>query len=547
MNDISTIPATVAAEISGVGSFFGSCQIAASNFESILNSATEASASPEILLFAQNSEKNEVLMQLQEILGEDAGLEAFERIIKLLEKGSFSVQVNTIDWEKSDLEDLTLSLLERLNIAIKQMTKISGEGQMYENEDGSDREKFLNLLTDLLKTGIITPQEYETALKEPEKSRLPLILINLERDTRGLLAKFEAKSVELPLKSEVVQGVEIEEIEKIEKESKYETHMEWDIENFAYFRFLMAEMEIEPEDGAKFESLIHNLLENGLISSQDLKEAIKPVEAEPSPVREFFEELWENVKGKNETETVNLLSKIKDIAEKDTSGENLLSILKQVADFSQNSEHSLLNKIDAVKNRQGEEKQVQPEVRAVWEGEGLKIEVVNPKTGEKLQTTQTAMPQNMQERIQEFEIVKQIVAKARFITTPTGEQKIFMHLKPDHLGSIDMRISLNNGEMQIQARVDTQEARQALENHIGFLREGLEKQGINLDRLEVSVEQRERQDAWSLAEKQEQHEQRQKNRRHRRGREMHLAVSVAKDANADTGRRLGYNTMEYLA
>jgi flagellar hook-length control protein FliK len=193
------------------------------------------------------------------------------------------------------------------------------------------------------------------------------------------------------------------------------------------------------------------------------------------------------------------------------------------------------------------QQQVQPEVRAVWEGEGLKIELVNPKTGEKLQTTYETMPQKMQERINEFEVVRQVIAQAKFITTPTGEQKMTMQLRPEHLGQMDLRIVLNHGEMQIHARVESVTAQSALETHIGLLREGLEKHGISLERLEVSVEQKDRQDAYSLAEKQEQREQKHGNHRHHRGREQHLAVSIAKNENSDTGRRLGYNTMEYLA
>jgi len=152
----------------------------------------------------------------------------------------------------------------------------------------------------------------------------------------------------------------------------------------------------------------------------------------------------------------------------------------------------------------------------------------------------------MQERIHEFEVVRQVVSHAKFITTPTGEQKLTMQLRPEHLGQMNLRIVLNNGEMQIHARVESVTAQSALESHIGLLREGLEKQGINLDRLEVSVEQKDKQDAFSLADRQEQHERHGKGRHHR-NKEMHLAVSIKNDANSDTGRRLGYNTMEYLA
>jgi hypothetical protein len=192
--------------------------------------------------------------------------------------------------------------------------------------------------------------------------------------------------------------------------------------------------------------------------------------------------------------------------------------------------------------------QPQPEVRAVWEGADLKIEAFDPKTGEKLQTVSSRMPHSMQDRIHEFEVVKQVIAQAKLITTPTGDQRMTLQLRPEQLGQVDMRITLSHNEMQIQARVESPVAQAALETHIGLLREGLEKQGITLDRLEVSVEQKDKQDAFSLAERQDREEQRQHQRRSRRGREQHLAVSIAaKDANGDTGRRLGYNSMEYLA
>jgi flagellar hook-length control protein FliK len=193
--------------------------------------------------------------------------------------------------------------------------------------------------------------------------------------------------------------------------------------------------------------------------------------------------------------------------------------------------------------------QAQPEVRAIWDGADLKIEAFNPKTGEKLQTLSTRMPHSMQDRINEFEVVKQVIAKAKLITTPIGDQRMTLQLRPDHLGQVDMRITLSNNEMQIQARVESPVAQAALETHIGLLREGLEKQGITLDRLEVSVEQKDKQDAFSLAERQDREEQREHQRsKSRRAREQHLAVSVSKsDPTGDTGRRLGYNSMEYLA
>jgi len=722
MNAVSTIPAPVAAQISGPGSFFGSCQIASGNFEDILNAMSENImpelpvttcdsessensenlAEPVLLDFAfQDAGKNDVLIQLQQILGDDAGAEAFERIVNLLEKGTLSVQADTINWDKDTFEKLTVSLLERLDVAIKQMAKISGDVQdvqEYSNEDGLETEKFLNLITDLLKTGMITPQEYETALKNPEESSLPEFLGELKKETAKLVETLEniepvepeqiaepsepwpveqaeqpvpmraerprrieqeqplpmraeqPRQVEqpMPMRAEQPRQVEqpmpmraeqprqieqpeqakqleqpeqVEELDeadvfrrirqflrpeqpvRVEQPRQVQVEQPKQVEPFLQveqprqvepllqaeqpkqvqpvqlvqpvqpvqteqseplledLRIISMEMDMEVEikskDKTEFYELANNLIEKGLINEQDLKSIAKipataketttetattatatatataetvtetdnkvkesnPEKAEPAVIKNVLDKLWTKLESANKVEKETIFSKFREVVEaKNTSAERV--------DFKS--------------------AKVEPEVRAVWEGGDLKIETINPKTGEKLHSVPVANAHSMQERIHEFEVVRQVVSHAKFITTPTGEQRLTMQLKPEHLGQMNLRIILNNGEMQIHARVESVTAQTALESHIGLLREGLEKQGINLDRLEVSVEQKDKQDAFSLAEKQDQHE-RQGKGRHHRNKEMHLAVSIKPDANSDTGRRLGYNTMEYLA
>jgi len=707
MNSISIMPAPVAAQISGPGSFFGSCQIASGNFEDILSSMSESNM-PELPTANSNSEnlaeeptplafafqdfnKSEVLIQLQQILGEDVGAEAYERIINLLEKGTLSVQADTINWDKDTFEKLTVSLLERLDLAIKQITKAFGDGQKedvqeYEKEDSFAMDKVLNLIADLLKTGMISPQEYETALKNPEESSLPELLGELKKETVKLIEELEIAETEQPkqveqfIKAENPKQVEqpkqnegrprqqaewqrqveeprqaeqprrVEQPERVEqpiyteqpiraewpkqaeepeqvieqpkqaerpihyteqqsqqpqpiqaewpqaedssqveqsKQAKQPTHYteqqsqpqpmraEWpkpaenprqaeqpkQVEQPVYMeqpkqaqteqieslleelRVVSMEMEegIKPKDQVKFYELINNSLEKGLLNEQDLKNAMKmpaienesnslepnsksekkeAEKIEPVSLRNILDKLWTKIESENKVEKENVFLRFREIVEsKNPNGEKIE--IKQA--------------------------KAEVEVRAVWEAGDLKIETVNPKTGEKLQSVPVANSNRMQERIHEFEVVRQVVAQAKFITTPTGEQKLTMQLRPENLGQMNLRIVLNNGEMQIHARVESITAQAALESHIGLLREGLEKQGINLDRLEVSVEQRDRQDAFSLAEKHEQQEKHGKGKHHHRNKEMHLAVSVKNDENSDTGRRLGYNTMEYLA
>jgi hypothetical protein len=128
--------------------------------------------------------KNEALTHLQQILGEDAGVEVFERVVKLLENSTFSALSSNLGWQRNDFENSTLLLLERLEMALKQMKALSGN---YGSEDLS-WEKYLNLARDLLMAKIITPWEFQVALKKPERSSLPRLLKSLKREARELFS-----------------------------------------------------------------------------------------------------------------------------------------------------------------------------------------------------------------------------------------------------------------------------------------------------------------------------------------------------------------------
>jgi flagellar hook-length control protein FliK len=716
MERMSTIPAPVDAMISGNGSFFGSCQMAANNFEPFFQSAMAGNtastmqgfATSEQHLFAEAGNEfktfsealegygeNKVLERLKEILGEEAGTEAFELACMAAQNGDVLGNLSLEDQME------VFSLFKIMNVA----------------------EMSFNIPKELLENWM-------------EKIK------NIFAD-----AKIEFEQPE-----ELISELETEP--QTEESSKKKAFFEAiSYEDFKNVNLLAAKMEIKSEDVPKFKALINSLLKNGLITSQDLNNAIAAMSSddfenmgflvaetetksedvskiEIAFIRECIGEIWKLVKNDSEAEIKNLVNKTDSLIEEEVIGsakeityssakesvsglaeemasgltkeaasgsaeevssgltkeiasdsaEEIASdatkkivsdsvkesfpgltsgLLKKIASGSaeefvsnlakdingKNTENQMdLEKVDLVKmylellkkkkkfldeeeNEEGEKElvaeeektdsevenktnsentgkkslafeeedlklldsfldpkmanknkhkgfrtemqqaspaqpqqtlqiqpqqmrqttQVQPETRAVWEGDGLRIELVNPKTGEKVQTLHEGMPQKMQERINEFEVVRQVVAQAKFITTPTGEQKMTVQLQPEHLGQVDLRITLNHGEMQIHARVESITAQSALETHIGLLREGLEKQGITLERLEVSVEQKDRQDAYSLSERQEHREQKHGNHRHHRGREQHLAISIARDDSSDTGRRLGYNTMEYLA
>ena len=508
MNPISIIPAPVAAEISGAGSFFGSCQIAAGGFEDFLQAScanindasdsAEGELTEQFLLLLKRFKNNEVLTE-----EEKAELTSLvdERYLLRHKEEEKKPEADTADTVMRGTEEYIRSLAKEMGI-----------------ENPEEFAKFKEIVSDLLENGLIAFGDESSFTKE--------ILKELWEKT------------ELPSIPEKAKQEPVEQVEQTEQVELAKLGNEYNPEAMAYINRLALEMGIDREEFSKFYALIFDLMDEELITLQDFS-SIKPA----------LESIWQSVKNEGDVKrevAIKLAEEKLSIDPKISSelkleGENSKSIKQSVKQETQLE--TKLAKPQTTSLPQATP--AQPEVKAVWEGGALKIEVVDSKTGEKLQSVQTSG--NMQERMHEYEVIRQVVAKAKFITTPTGEQKLTIQLRPEHLGQVDLRIVLNRGEMQIHARVESAVAQQALESHIGLLREGLEKQGIALERLEVSVEQRDRQDAWSLMEKQEQREQKRGNRKHRQGRETHLAVSVANDANADTGRRLGYNTMEYLA
>jgi len=132
--------------------------------------------------------KSETLIQLQQILGEEAGVEVFERVVKLLEKSTLSAFANSFGWQKSDFENSTLQLMERLEMALKQMKVLAGKQRFSYGSEEVSWEKFLSLTRDLLVTKIITPWEFQLALKKPEHSGLPRLLRSLKKEARDLFS-----------------------------------------------------------------------------------------------------------------------------------------------------------------------------------------------------------------------------------------------------------------------------------------------------------------------------------------------------------------------
>jgi flagellar hook-length control protein FliK len=72
------------------------------------------------------------------------------------------------------------------------------------------------------------------------------------------------------------------------------------------------------------------------------------------------------------------------------------------------------------------------------------------------------------------------------VKTAAGMSEAKLTLTPEHLGQVDVRISVQNGQLTALFVTDTSAAKDMLDNQLALLRANLQSQGLSVDKLEVS-------------------------------------------------------------
>ncbi|MBO9597331.1 MAG: flagellar hook-length control protein FliK [Cohnella sp.] len=88
--------------------------------------------------------------------------------------------------------------------------------------------------------------------------------------------------------------------------------------------------------------------------------------------------------------------------------------------------------------------------------------------------------------VQQFaEQMQKFMVKQFLLTQGNGTTEARLTLTPEHLGQVDIRIVMQNGQLTAQFMTDNVMAREQLENQMSQLRSSLNAQGLQVDRLEV--------------------------------------------------------------
>lgn len=86
------------------------------------------------------------------------------------------------------------------------------------------------------------------------------------------------------------------------------------------------------------------------------------------------------------------------------------------------------------------------------------------------------------------DIINQIVEKAGAVIAPDKAEMV-MELKPESLGRISLKVVTENGIVMAKFVAENRQVQQVLETNMQILKDSLERQGINVQSLSVSVRQ----------------------------------------------------------
>lgn len=142
-------------------------------------------------------------------------------------------------------------------------------------------------------------------------------------------------------------------------------------------------------------------------------------------------------------------------------------------------------------------------------------------------------------RIQSIRAVQQVSHRVQFMISQ-GEGTATLRLDPPELGKIDLNVEYKSGELKVHMVVENQAVKETLELQVQQLRENLEAQQVKLHKLEVQVDQHQQQSSGERNGA-------SSRRSARNTRGMKFAKVTVEAPIPDTGRRFGYNTMEFIA
>jgi flagellar hook-length control protein FliK len=138
-------------------------------------------------------------------------------------------------------------------------------------------------------------------------------------------------------------------------------------------------------------------------------------------------------------------------------------------------------------------------------------------------------------------VVTQVVQKMEVMIL-AGKQQMVIQLSPDHLGQVEIRIDIEDDVVRLNVRVENDQVKQILESSTQILKDNLSNQNVHLDKIDVQTDT-----DFSKGHYAKEKRDREANQSDsQRSADGKLELET-EETQGETGRKLGYNTIEYLA
>ncbi|MBN1980552.1 MAG: flagellar hook-length control protein FliK [Chitinivibrionales bacterium] len=131
-------------------------------------------------------------------------------------------------------------------------------------------------------------------------------------------------------------------------------------------------------------------------------------------------------------------------------------------------------------------------------------------------------------------------------------QQVQIHLKPDYLGSVRLTIQMESDTITARINVENQQVKQIIESSLPHLRTALEEHNFRSGNFEVTVGGHDQNDPRDQKQFDHRSAMTDNDSSQRHGGALddeveHDMATHGTDDTSDTGRRFGYNTIEFVA
>lgn len=109
----------------------------------------------------------------------------------------------------------------------------------------------------------------------------------------------------------------------------------------------------------------------------------------------------------------------------------------------------------------------------------------SPTKADLIDSKTSALTRN-QETIRPQQLFQQLVQKAR-VMVKEGLSELQIQLKPEFLGRLNLHLAVENGLITARFMAESLQVKQIIESNLSQLKQSLGEQGLQVDRLEVSV------------------------------------------------------------